>query len=86
MKIRLYREFTGPQLKKWIDEHFYTNIDDLKVKEDTVGGMFGDYIEIGGYKFKRIYGNYICMATPTESHEKPKINIIKAKTDSLNYK
>ena len=82
MKIRLYSEFTEKQLSKELD----TDVSKLKVKEISVGGFFGDYIQYKGYKFKKVYSKYMCMATPKEEHTNPTINIIKAKTDSLNYK
>ena len=79
--IQLYQEFKEPQIKSLLKKHFDINFEDLKPKEMTVGGFFGDYIEVKGYKFKIVYGNYICMATPSETHEKPKINFIKCRTD-----
>ena len=81
-KIHLYKEFTAQQLSDVLG----TELDKLELKEIEVGGFFGDYLIAGEYKFKKIYGTYTCMETPTDKHENKKINIVKNPGDSLNYK
>ena len=53
---------------------------------DKEADLFGDFIVIGGYKLKYANGRFQCLETPTEQHKPWKPNIVKCKTDSLNYR
>lgn len=48
---------------------------------DEAADLYGDFIVIKGYKFKKSYGQYQCLQTPTEKHEKVKLRWPKAKND-----
>jgi hypothetical protein len=49
----------------------------LNAEED----LFGDFIIVKGYKFKKVYSEYSCMETPTEKHKKIKKHWAKAPGD-----
>ncbi len=69
-------------------QQFDTNLEIERLVEikDKERDLFGDFIVIGGYCLKKASGRYQCMETPTEQHKPWRPNIIKCKTDSLNYK
>jgi hypothetical protein len=52
-------------------------IEILNAEED----LFGDFIIVKGYMFKKTYGQYSCMETPTEIHKKIKKHWAKAPGD-----
>ena len=83
----LYQNITEKQLDKFLKQ-FGTSlsIESLIEIKDKEADLFGDFIVIGGFKFKHVYGQYQCLETPTEQHKPWRPNIIKCKTDSLNYR
>ena len=86
-KPKLYQVLTEKQMNVFLRQ-FNTdlNIECLVEIKDKEADLFGDFIVIGGYKLKLANGRYQCLETPTEQHKPWKPNIVKCKTDSLNYR
>lgn len=80
--IKLYQILTERHMKSFLKD-LGTSIEKEKLVEikNEKDDLFGDFIVIGGYKFKKVYGEYQCMKTPTETHSKAKLNFPKAKND-----
>lgn len=86
-KPKLYQLLTEKQADKFLKQ-FNTDLSIERLVEikDKEADLFGDFIVIGGYKLKYANGRYQCLETPTEQHKPWKPNIVKCKTDSLNYR
>lgn len=78
--MRLYQLLTEKQLNKFL-KPYNTDTGKEKLIEIKEGELFGDFICIGGYKFKYTYGRYQCMETPTAKATKQTINAFKAPND-----
>lgn len=80
--IKLYQTLTEKQIKSFLKD-LGTSIENEKLVEikSEKDDLFGDFIVTNGYKFKKVYGQYQCMQTPTEKHIKAKLNFPKAKND-----
>ena len=76
----LYQLLTEKQLNKFL-KPYNTDTGKEKLIEIKEGELFGDFICIGGYKFKYTYGRYQCMETPNEKAAKQTINAFKAPND-----
>lgn len=87
MKPKLYQLLSEKQTNKFLKQ-FGTDLSIERLVEimDKEADLFGDFIVIGGYKLKYANGRYQCLETPTEQHKPWKPNIVKCKTDSLNYR
>lgn len=87
MKPKLYQLLSEKQTNKFLKQ-FDTDLSIERLVEimDKEADLFGDFIVIGGYKLKYANGRYQCLETPTEQHKPWKPNIVKCKTDSLNYR
>lgn len=85
MKVKLYQVLSARQFSNFLKERNST-IEKEPVVEIKTKELFGDFIIKDGYKFKITHGSYQCLETPLQKHKAQKINIIKCKTDSLNYK
>lgn len=85
MKVKLYQVLSSRQFSNFLKERD-SSIEIEPVVEIKTKDLFGDFIVKDGYKFKIVSGRYQCLETPLQKHEAQKINIIKCKTDSLNYK
>jgi hypothetical protein len=87
MNIELYQELEEEELVK---ELISIGVDFKKltlveIKDDSAD-LFGDFIVVNDWLFKKIYSNYQCLATPTERHEKQSLNFVKANGDrGKNY-
>lgn len=87
MKIKLYQILSEKEINKFLKSIGYnSSINNLLILEIKNEDMFGDFIIIEDYYFKKIYSEYQCLKTPTEEHKKQKANIIKNPNDSRNYK
>ncbi len=84
---KLYQPLTEKKLNKFLKQ-FGTDLSIERLVEikDKEADLFGDFIVIGDWKFKLASGRYQCLQTPTEQHKPWRPNIIKCKTDSLNYR
>jgi len=84
---KLYQLLSEKQMSGFLKQ-FGTDlsIESLVEIKDKEADLFGDFIIIGGYKLKLANGRYQCLETPTEQHKPWRPNIIKCKTDSLNYR
>ena len=80
--VKLYQEFTEKQLDNFL-KTLGTSIEKEKLVEimNKEQDLFGDFIVVKGYKFKKVYSEYSCMETPTEKHAKTIPNWPKAKND-----
>lgn len=80
--IKLYQDLTEKQLDAFLKANG-TSIQQQKLVEikSTEDDLFGDFIVVKGYKFKKIYGNYQCLQTPTQKHTKTELKWPKAKND-----
>lgn len=80
--IKLYQILTERQMKSFLKD-LGTSIENEKLVEikSEKDDLFGDFIVTNGYKFKKVYGEYQCMKTPTETHSKAKLNFPKAAND-----
>ncbi len=81
-EIKLYQDFTEKQMAIFLKSHGKSLatqplIEIMSAEED----LFGDFIVIKGYKFKKIYGQYQCLQTPKEKHCKTELRWPKAKND-----
>ena len=81
-KIKLYQNLSAKQLNNFLLP-LGTNLDverlvEIKRKEED---LFGDFIVVGGYKFKFASGSYVCMETPTDKHVKQTVHAFKAPND-----
>lgn len=87
MKPKLYQLLSEKQTNKFLKQ-FDTDLGIERLVEimDKEADLFGDFIVIGGYKLKYANGRYQCLETPTEKHKPWRPNIVKCKTDSLNYR
>ena len=86
-KPKLYQLLTEKQMNLFLKQ-FGTSLSIERLVEikDKEADLFGDFIVIADYKFKYATGRYQCLETPTEKHKPWKPNIVKCKTDSLNYR
>ena len=82
MKIKLYQTINEKQMDNFL-KTLGSNLENEKLVEimnDDLD-LHGDFVVIKGYKFKKTYGQYQCLQTPTEKHSKVKPNWPKAKND-----
>lgn len=82
--INLYDILSYDELNYFLSQ-YNTSIEEKNIVEIKEKNLFGDFIIMNKYKFKITNGVYQCMETPTEKHEKQKVNIVKNKGDSINY-
>jgi hypothetical protein len=86
---KLYDTLTETELNDFL-KHLGTTLEAETLTEilEPETDFYGDFIVYGGYKFKKTYGVYSCMQTPTEKHQKNKKNIMftKAKNDHYENK
>lgn len=80
--MKLYQTLTEKQMDAFLKKAG-TSLAKEKLVEilDKEKDLFGDFIVVKGYKFKKTYGDYQCMETPTEKHEKRTLNFQKAPND-----
>lgn len=78
----LYQTFTEKQMDNFL-KTLGSSIEKEQLVEilDEKQDLFGDFIVIKEYKFKKTYGQYSCMQTPTQKHVKVKHNWPKAPGD-----
>lgn len=86
-KPELYETLEADEMNKFL-EQFNSNIElerlvEIKNKEED---FYGDFIVIGGYKFKFTYGSYQCLETPTEKHKPTKLHTKKAPNDHYPWR
>jgi hypothetical protein len=59
---------------------------ELKIVEIKEEDIYGDFLFINNYGFKKTYGSFQCLITPTEKHTKQIICIPKSSNDrSKNF-
>ena len=82
---KLYQTLTEKQMDNFLKENG-TSLSDQQLIEikDDANDLFGDFIVLDNYKFKKIYGNYQCLENPKEKHTKQRVSIKQAPND--NYK
>lgn len=80
--IKLYQHFTAKQMDNFL-KTFGSSLENEQLVEiiNKEEDLVGDFIVINGYKFKRVYGEYQCLQTPTEKHSKTEHIWPKAKND-----
>lgn len=80
--IKLYQTLSESQLKKVLIS-LGTSLEKQNLVDifDDNQDLYGDFIIVSGYKFKKTYGKYQCFETPTEKHKKLKLNFPKAAND-----
>lgn len=80
--IKLYQDLTEKQMDNFL-KTLGSSIakETLREIKNQEQDLFGDFIVINGYKFKKIYSNYQCLETPTAKHSKTELKWPKAKND-----
>lgn len=80
--IKLYQQLSAKQMDNFLKK-FGSAIEKEQLVEinNKNEDMVGDFIVINGYKFKKIYSEYLCLQTPTEKHYKTERIWPKAKND-----
>jgi hypothetical protein len=78
--MMIYQLLSEKQLNKFL-KPYNTDTGKEKLVEIKEGELFGDFICVGGYKFKLTFGRYQCLETPTEKVTKQTINAFKAPND-----
>jgi len=86
-KLILYQTFSEKQMDNFL-KIMGSSLAKQKLVEilDKEKDLFGDFIIVKGYKFKKTYGEYQCMETPTEKHQKRTLNFQKAPNDYYKKK
>ena len=82
MEVKLYDVFEEEDFIKLIkikfNETFDPNKELISIREEA---LFGEFYLTNSYGFKKCYGGYQCLITPTESAEKITVSFIKAEGD-----
>lgn len=82
---KLYQTLTEKQMDNFLKANGTALADQKPVEiKDEASDLYGDFIVIDGYKFKKIYSEYQCLETPKEKHAKQRVSIRQAPND--NYK
>jgi hypothetical protein len=71
--MKLYENITEKKMGNFLKK-LGSSLEKEKLVEirDDEAGLHGDFIVIKGYKFKKSYGTYQCLETPTDKHVKIK--------------
>jgi|694.fasta_scaffold38852_11 hypothetical protein len=80
--MKLYQNITEKKMDNFL-KTLGSSIEKEKLVEimNDKDDLHGDFIVIKGYKFKKVYGEYQCLQTPTEKHEKVELRWPKAPGD-----
>jgi hypothetical protein len=80
--MKLYQNLTEKQMDNFLKK-IGSSLEKEKLVEIMSDELYlhGDFIVIKGYKFKKSYGQFQCLQTPTEKHVKLKPNWPKAAND-----